>query len=320
MSVLAGFEDEIVKSKQRPKEFQSDAFDKKDRLRALETYVYGPTVQHAATPVFSSICSSNENYNKDERIVSDDILISHLTTSGYIARRPSTMFSDAVVINTCLSAGVSIGSEQVRENDIYINLANVSTKQFGPGKYQRVVFPRRRLATPNLTSSEILIFRRDDPVTQVIRGATESVEAAAIDGNEKSLRIVEELMVTVTQQVLDHALSTEPTAGYNHIRDRAIEYIRDNLHRPDLSIAEITAYAKVSRATLYRAFENLGGLKHFMTSERISHAKTMLRLGRNDRGHITAVAYGSGFKSVEQFSKSFKAQTSLTPTQFLATM
>ena len=164
------------------------------------------------------------------------------------------------------------------------------------------------------------IIKSSDPLAKVMRTAVEAHLESYQSSCEESIRLTSDLAVTISQRLLEETLAQTHSSGYEHIRDRAIEYIRDNLHRPDLSITEITAYAKVSRATLYRAFENVGGLKHFMNCERISHATTMLRLGRNDRGHITAVAYDSGFKSVEQFSKSFKAQTGLTPTQFVATL
>ena len=97
-------------------------------------------------------------------------------------------------------------------------------------------------------------------------------------------------------------------------------YIQDNLHRSDLSVSEIASFVGVSRATLYRALESVGGIKYFVSRERISRAKAMLKTGNPDRGHISSVAYTTGFASPEQFSKTFKAQTGLTPTKFVATL
>lgn len=307
---------EFERLKRSPKEFHAEAFRREDRLRAMSIFTYGERALHETGQLFTSLSDSNEDFTTVKRLAGKRIGMARMSTSGYVAP-PGMHFSDAITINVSLSATASLGSKQIGKGDIYMNLSKVCPMQFGPGEYFRLMFPKGNLTAPNVRNNQLLIFRRDDPVTQFIRGAAESVEAAAIDGNEKNLRILEELMVTGTQQVLEHALSTEPTAGYNHIRDQAIEYIRDNLHRPDLSITEITAYAKVSRATLYRAFENVGGLKHFMNCERIARAKSMLKLGDADRGQISAVAYDTGFVSPEQFSKVFKAHTGITPTQFI---
>ena len=219
------------------------------------------------------------------------------------------MLADAVMINTCLSGDISLGSELIRKDDVYINFSEVEQRQFSPGEHQRLVFPSRRLDTLSPKIDKILIFRRDDPATRVIRSAAQAVESALAKGYSSQAQLMEDMMVSVTQTVLENALLSQSNAGYDHFRDRAIEYIRDNLHRKDLSVSELTAHAKVSRATLYRAFESVGGIKHFVSMERIAWAKSMLKLGDADRGQISAVAYDTGFVSPEQFSKVFKAHT-----------
>ena len=91
-------------------------------------------------------------------------------------------------------------------------------------------------------------------------------------------------MVSVSQRIIESTYCKSAGLEHNHNRDRAITYIKENLHRSDLTIPEIANYLNVSRATLYRAFESTGGLKDFIISERVQRARTALSAGRTDRG------------------------------------
>lgn len=302
-----------------PEEFRSEAFDRDERLRAFSKFVYGESLQNGRETLFTSLSDSNENFTNVRRPTGERLVVSRKSTAGYVVP-PGMHFSDAVTINVCLSGNASLGSDQIKKDDIYINLSKVCPMQFGPGGYLRLMLPKGHLTAQNVKRNQLLIFRRDDPVNQIIRSSAEAVEDAIVQGSASQMRTLEGVMVSVTQRILENALESGSNAGYSHFRDRAMEYIRDNLHRAELSVSEIANFVGVSRATLYRAFESVGGIKHFITAERISLAISMLKLGNTGRGQICAVAYSSGFLSPDQFSKAFRTQTGLSPTKFLSTL
>ena len=168
-----------------------------------------------------------------------------------------------------------------------------------------------------MSNEALLILRHDEPAAHLVRSAADAVALALTSHNHDRTNIVRDLMVSISERIIDNALCDQARWGHNHIRDRAITYIKENLHRSELTVPEIANYLNVSRATLYRAFENVGGLKDFIVSERIYAAQSKLRTGRIDRGFITSVAYNTGFSSPEQFSKVFKARTGVSPTRFV---
>ena len=306
--------------------FLADALDERDRLSSFEEFIYGDSTGYLGKSRLISLSASNENYNRYERFLGHQIHASRLQTSGYAARANEGPDSDPhenFFLSICLSGEGELhtarNAERISAGDVYINLSRNYRLWFSAGEYGRVVFPKKLIQGLDATRDEFVILRCDDPVTQVLRSAAQAVEQGIKSGDTDQAQITSGLMVSISQRVLENVLTNPDTSSHDHLRDRAIEYIRDNLQRADLSVAEVANYVNASRATLYRAFNNVGGLKEFIVSERVNAAQYKLRTGRFDRGFITSVAYNTGFSSPEQFSKVFKARTGVSPTTFVKT-
>ena len=307
--------------------FLADTLDERHRLTSFEEFIYGDSKGYLGKSRLLSLSASNDNYNRYERFLGHQIHASRLQTSGYAARANEGPDSDPhenFFLSICLSGEGELrtdrNAERISAGDVYINLSRNYRLWFSAGEYGRVVFPKKLIQGLDATRDEFVILRRDDPVTQVLRGAAHAVEQGIKSGDANQAQLTSNLMVSLSQRVLENVLTNPDTSSRNHLRDRAIEYIRDNLQRVDLSVADVANYINASRSTLYRAFDNIGGLKEFIVSERISAAKTMLRVGGTDRGWVSSVAYNSGFSSPEQFSKVFKARTGMSPTTFVETL
>ncbi|MEM8973381.1 MAG: AraC family transcriptional regulator [Pseudomonadota bacterium] len=304
--------------------FLADAIDDRARMTAFEQFIYGDSTGYLGKSRLVSLSASNENYNRYERLLGNQIHASRLWTSGYAARANEGPDSDPhenFFLSICLSGEGELhterNTERIRAGDVYINLSRNYRLWFSAGEYGRVVFPKRLIPGLDQARDEFVILRRDNPVTQVLRSAAQSVEDGIRSGTAQQAQLTSDLMVSVSQRVLENVLANPDSSNHNHLRDRAIDYIRDNLQRADLSVMEVANYVNASRATLYRAFENVGGLKEFTVSERISAAKSMLRAGEADRGFVATVAYSTGFTSPEQFSRMFKQKTGMSPTLFV---
>ncbi|MEM8973380.1 MAG: AraC family transcriptional regulator [Pseudomonadota bacterium] len=304
--------------------FVPDAFDTHERLRAAEEFIYGESTGFLGEPRMVSLCSSNANYNHFTKLVYDNMFANRTLTSGYLVRAKEGPHSDPhdnFRICICVSGGVAVqtnrGQEQVFEGDVYINYSRNYQLCYSEGEYSRVIIPKMLMTGLEDAQDAFLILRSNDPVAGLVRTAAQGCSESYQDGQDGRARLASDLIVTISQRLLESYVTNTLASGYDHIRDQAIAYIQDNLHRAELSIDEVVQYANVSRATLYRAFETLGGLREFVTSERIARARSMLRLGRTHRGHVATVAYSTGFTSPERFSKVFKQKTGLSPTQFV---
>jgi AraC-like DNA-binding protein len=96
----------------------------------------------------------------------------------------------------------------------------------------------------------------------------------------------------------------------------ARRYIQDNLHQPDLSPASVVNASRLSRATLYRLFENEGGLSTYIRNRRLREAADELL--RFPHMAVTEIAYGLGFKSASDFNHAFRRAYDMSPLDFRA--
>lgn len=94
---------------------------------------------------------------------------------------------------------------------------------------------------------------------------------------------------------------------------RAATYIRANLPSPSLSPQTICAALRVSRAHLYRAFEQHGGVNSYIQDQRLMLAYRELRNPANRHETIGAIAYRCGFASDAHFSQSFREVFGVRP-------
>lgn len=97
---------------------------------------------------------------------------------------------------------------------------------------------------------------------------------------------------------------------------RAKAFVRERIEAGDaVDVGLVGRALDASRATLYRAFEPVGGVAAFIRSERLRAC--LSDLARLARGEITAtlgeLAMRRGFESDAQFSRAFKAEFGMTP-------
>lgn len=95
-------------------------------------------------------------------------------------------------------------------------------------------------------------------------------------------------------------------------RQRARRFITLHLGNPELSSEMICAAIGISRSTLYRLFEQEGGVARFLWTERLRIAAE--RLQHSSAG-ISTIAYSCGFTSDAHFSRAFRRQFGLSPRQ-----
>lgn len=96
--------------------------------------------------------------------------------------------------------------------------------------------------------------------------------------------------------------------------ERAKQFIRDNLLQPDLGARELCRYLGMSRSSLYRLFEPLGGVARYIRSARLLDAHRALSTASDTRPVYT-IARELGFDDPSEFSRAFKHQFGYSPTE-----
>ncbi len=100
-----------------------------------------------------------------------------------------------------------------------------------------------------------------------------------------------------------------PLASFVAVR----RYIDQNLAAPGLSADSIAASFGLSRASLYRLFEPVGGIATYIRKARLSRAFQEITTAEFSNRRIGQIAYRLGFKNVSAFSRLFHEVYGVAP-------
>lgn len=179
-----------------------------------------------------------------------------------------------------------------------------------------------------------LLFRQESQ-TDRLHGMVLGRQTAAgrlIGGHFQSLRrslsaiTVEEAPVIVhaTTDLIATLLSpnsASETGQTSVVRSAAIveikRYIDQHLAAPDLGPDHLCKVFALSRASLYRLFEPIGGVTDYIRARRLRRAFDALSGGRERT--IGEVAYATGFSDASAFSRAFRNHFGFSPSEIRAT-
>ena len=117
-----------------------------------------------------------------------------------------------------------------------------------------------------------------------------------------------------TAEALDRARPQVAAATIGRLK----RHIEERLAVPDLSPASIAADSGLSRTTLYRLFEPLGGVAAYIQDRRLARARAALIHPAGRHRPIHAIAFDWGFTSEAHFSRAFRHAFGLAPSAFRA--
>lgn len=140
-------------------------------------------------------------------------------------------------------------------------------------------------------------------------------------GSEQLLRCYLEIFLIMLLRKLEH-----PRATYGNLRSASREndetalfdtislYISERLHTK-LSVHELCSHFYLNRTRLQSLFRKHAGVPvmEYVTRMRISLAKTYIR---EETYNITENANRLGFASIHYFSKAFKKETGMSPSEY----
>ena len=117
----------------------------------------------------------------------------------------------------------------------------------------------------------------------------------------------------LTERVMNHSEGNDETTIQN-----IIGYIRDHIDQ-DLTVSEIADGIGMNQDYLGRMFKKRTGqgLKHYIIDEKMKAAKILLR---DTELSITDVASQVGYPNYSNFSRVFKQETGITPSEFRSSL
>lgn len=97
---------------------------------------------------------------------------------------------------------------------------------------------------------------------------------------------------------------------------KALDYISKNIEDPNIGVESLASHLNLSRSQVYRKIKALTNqtANEFIRNIRLHKAKALLSAGNTT---ISEVSYAVGFSSSSYFTKCFKAQFGVVPTQIL---
>ncbi len=101
----------------------------------------------------------------------------------------------------------------------------------------------------------------------------------------------------------------------NALFQKAMDYVNDNMSRPDLTVGDISYSLGIERPKLYKLIQTVSGKSpaEFIRGMRLKRAVQLLQEGGTDP---ETVAQEVGFNNVMLFSKYFKEEFGVMPSQF----
>ena len=90
-------------------------------------------------------------------------------------------------------------------------------------------------------------------------------------------------------------------------------HIDANLSDAGLGVAKLCKTFGVSRPTLYRIMDELGGVDAYIRSRRLEHCRHSLRLAAPEHGGVKRIARQWGFVDTDRFHRLYKARYGHTP-------
>lgn len=254
---------------------------------------------------FGSVTFNAQRYNRDRRIIAWSGLDQYLI---------------AVVTAGSVSGDFAGTSVTARRGDICVlDLAQVLQSEVAAGGTFSVLIPRRALAkATGHANLHGLVLKADLPMTKLLTAYLGGLSDLGGQLSDDGAAAIQEALVTILAAALrgEHpngAAELRPLSAA--LRQRTLDFIDSNINNPKLSPELILRRFNVSRAHLYRAFAEDGGVSSIILDRRLDAA--FVELTRTDviARSVTEIAFALGFTNGAHFSRRFRARFGLTPSE-----
>jgi AraC-like DNA-binding protein len=167
------------------------------------------------------------------------------------------------------------------------------------------------------------IFDDKSPLVAALYGFIAGFSESAKDRASGDASVSEELNVfgDAVGKILQILLRTSEHAAPAKARSipskilQICRHIDEDLASPKLAPESLARQFGVSRASLYRMFEPLGGVARYIRLQKIARASVQLQKA-DSRMPLSAIAQSSGFSSADAFVRAFRESYGTTPRDY----
>ena len=134
---------------------------------------------------------------------------------------------------------------------------------------------------------------------------------------DEELNVFGDTVTNILQKLLhdaEIAAPAKPRAGQSKVL-QICRHIDEDLASPKLAPETLARDFGMSRASLYRMFEPLGGVARYIRLQKIARAAVQLQKA-DARVPLSAIAQSSGFSSADAFVRAFRESYGTTPRDY----
>lgn len=161
--------------------------------------------------------------------------------------------------------------------------------------------------------------RPDDALARLLRGTVQAVAMTAPSLTVGDARGVAEALLALVATCLEPLSRTLVDTGGNTASLLALKtYVEEHLLEPGFGPQSLLDRFGITRSTLYRLFEPLGGVTGFIAQRKLQLAFRRLSDARYPREPVSRLAAELGFSHPSAFARAFKEAFGLSPSQVQA--
>ena len=278
-------------------------------ILSVEQDAFGAVVDlyHGGDLVFGAVSSSAQSTAREiARITEDDIdyYAFQFYMSGQrraVARGNEVILHNGDLLTVDMTQPIATASTRYRSLDLGI--------------------PRRLLA-PLLAAPDAHGGRRHDasqPLAALVRSHLEALYRAAPHMSMAQMETVQSATIALAAAALNGMVAEDQAEQVRKATLLAVKrYIEDWLHDLTLSPVTVAQRFSISRATLYRIMEPVGGFATYLRLRRLDRVRLDLISPAKRHLAVRDIAEAWGFVSHSAFSKSFRQRFDHSPRAYRA--
>ena len=184
-----------------------------------------------------------------------------------------------------------------------------------------IFLPRVRLPNglANLETLNGLKISSETPAGRIIGAALKALSAEGERATDREFDAMAEGVLALIAAAIAPTLENQrggppPLASFLAIR----RYVDKNIQTPGLNGDSLAKTFGLSRASLYRLFEPVGGVASYIRAERLRRAYREIVDAEFADRRIGPIAYGLGFKNISAFNRLFREEFGASPRKLRA--
>jgi len=180
--------------------------------------------------------------------------------------------------------------------------------------------PRSQLPVQlkSFTTLSARVIKADQPGTVVAAAALRALLSQLDETSAPTMDDLARGVLSLTADVIAKSITAEPNVrtGLAAPLESFVtlsQFIETNLAARDLGVEKLARTFGLSRASLYRLFEPVGGIASYIRTRRLHRAYQELTAPGLENRRIGPIAYGAGFRSIPAFNRAFRTTFGQTP-------